>query len=322
MKVIKLSKIFDVTYGTKCDKNKMKESATSDIAFVSRSSKNNGIVGYVDKVEGLKPLESGLITVTLGGTYVLSSFLQEKVFYTGQNVAVLKAKTELTKEQKLFYCLCITQNRYRYSAFGREANRTLKDLLVPEIDSIPNWVSKVNISSYDNANQAKLSDSSLCISDQSSWRSFTLNQLFELKKGKRLTKANMTKGNTIFIGSTDSNNGVTNRVGQEAIHKGNVISVNYNGSVGEAFYQPQAFWASDDVNVLYPRDTHFSRFNQYIALFIIPIIRANKFKFSYGRKWHLDRMKETKIVLPVKGEELDLEYMEQYISSLPYSISI
>lgn len=25
----------------------------------------------------------------------------------------------------------------------------------------------------------------------------------------------------------------------------------YNGSVGEAFYQPKAFWATDDVNVLY-----------------------------------------------------------------------
>jgi len=132
----------------------------------------------------------------------------------------------------------------------------------------------------------------------------------------------MIQGNTPFIGSTDSNNGLTNRVGQDAIHDGNVISINYNGSVGEAFYQPIDFWASDDVNVLYPKEDLFNRFNSYIALFIIPIIKLNKFKFSYGRKWHTDRMKESRIVLPVKNGQLDLKTMENYIKSLPYSISI
>jgi hypothetical protein len=41
---------------------------------------------------------------------------------------------------KLFYCLCIEANRFRYSTFGREANRTLKNLLVPSAKSVPPWV--------------------------------------------------------------------------------------------------------------------------------------------------------------------------------------
>jgi hypothetical protein len=41
---------------------------------------------------------------------------------------------------KLYYCLCIEANRFRYSTFGREANRTLRTLLVPDLASVPAWV--------------------------------------------------------------------------------------------------------------------------------------------------------------------------------------
>ncbi len=69
----------------------------------------------------------------------------------------------------------------------------------------------------------------------------------------RLTKKQMTEGDTPFIGSIDSNNGQRQYVSASPNHTGNSITVNYNGSVAEAFYQPVPFWASDDVNVLYPK---------------------------------------------------------------------
>ncbi|MDE7312856.1 MAG: restriction endonuclease subunit S [Eubacterium sp.] len=96
------------------------------------------------------------------------------------------------------------------------------------------------------------------------------------------------------------------------------ITVNYNGSVGEAFYQSEPFWALDDVNVLYAKD--FWRMNKYIAMFIITVIKANKYRFSYGRKWTIEKMKETTLKLPYKNNGMpDFEYMEEYIKSLPYS---
>ena len=121
--------------------------------------------------------------------------------------------------------------------------------------------------------------------------SLTSNELFEIKKGIRLTKSDMVSGEIPFIGSTDSNNGLTALIGQDPIHKGNVLTLNYNGSVGECFYQPKDFWASDDVNVLYPKQSEFSRFNVYIALFFIPLIKVEQYRFNYGRKWHTERMK-------------------------------
>lgn len=315
MNYSRLEDLFNVSYGTKLDMNKMSSSEDSYIAFVSRSSKNNGIVGYVDEYKKIPPLSEGLITVTLGGTYVLSSFLQEKPFYTAQNVAVLESKFNLTKEEKLFYCLCISKNRFRYSAFGREANRTLKDLLVPSKDSIPNWVNKTQISKFDDSKQPLTKQATPNL-DTSDWKTYKLDDLFEIKKGKRLTKANMKKGEVPFIGAIDKNNGYRQYIGQEPIHDKNTITVNYNGSVAESFYQPKPFWASDDVNVLYPKFP----LNKYSGLFIVTILKKEKYRYNYGRKWHLERMRETEIKLPAdQNGQPDIQLMENYIKTLNFS---
>ena len=46
---------------------------------------------------------------------------------------------------KMFYCYAIEHNRFRYTSHGREANKTLDELLVPSIDNIPSWVNSTKI---------------------------------------------------------------------------------------------------------------------------------------------------------------------------------
>jgi len=151
------------------------------------------------------------------------------------------------------------------------------------------------------------------------WHEFKLCDLFELKKGKRLTKEDMEDGPYNFIGAIDSNNGVREKINcpQSKLFLPNCITVNYNGSVGESFYQSEPFWASDDVNVLYLKSKWI--LNKFTALFMITIIKHNKYRFDYGRKWTMEKMKESTIYLPVtsKGEP-DWTYMENYIKSLHY----
>lgn len=165
------------------------------------------------------------------------------------------------------------------------------------------------------------------------WKEFRLGRLFDIKKGKRLTAAEQEEGDYNYIGAIDSNNGLANHIGQKPIHSSNTISLSYNGSVGESFYQSEPYWATDDVNVLY---SNYDNFNKYIGLFLATVIRQEKYRFSYGRKWTLDSMNITRINLPIKktgdGEPLidtdrrfsdegyipDWEFMENYIKSLPY----
>lgn len=167
--------------------------------------------------------------------------------------------------------------------------------------------------------------------DTAGWVEFYLGKIFEIKKGKRLTKENIIPGDLNFLGAIQGNNGVRERINEEPLFHGNCITVNYNGcGVGEAFYQKEAFWASDDVNVLLLRGYEM---NEALAMFLITVIRNEKYRFSYGRKWNKEQMEKTIVKLPACMEEgvyvidknryysedgfiPDFSYMEEYILSL------
>ena len=110
------------------------------------------------------------------------------------------------------------------------------------------------------------------------WGEFTLETLFTIVKGSRLTKKDMIDGNINYIGATAFNNGITNHIGNnEHIHPAGTLTVTYNGSIGQTFYQEEEFWATDDVNVLYPKFA----INKYTALFIAPLIKAVGKNYEY-----------------------------------------
>ena len=169
-------------------------------------------------------------------------------------------------------------------------------------------------------NQCAKSKNMQLDTDKWGWFEIGDDRLFEIKKGKRLTKADMIDGDIPYIGAIESNNGLSAMIANdEHLHEANTITVSYNGSIAEAFYQDKEFWATDDVNVLYP---HF-KLNRHIALFLTTVLHNEKYRFNYGRKWKKDLMEKSKIKLPVdaKGNP-DWKYMENYIKSLPYSANL
>ena len=309
---MKVSDLFILHQGNGLELLNMELSENSEINFVSRTAQNNGVVSQVELYGDLKPFKAGLITISLGGS-VLASFVQLNPFYTAYHVMVLEPKLQMSFNEKMFYCMCISKNAYRYS-YGRQANRTLKDIELPE--RVPAWVGKISISHITTTTKQE----QFVKLNVSAWKDFQLQQIFNFKKGKRLTKEDMNEGRNNYIGAISDNNGVRQLIDAAPIFSPNCITVNYNGSVGEAFYQSEPFWASDDVNVLYAKDW---KLNKYIALFIITIIKANRYRFGYGRKWTLEKMKESIIKLPTKKNgKPNWAYMERYIMSLPYSDKI
>lgn len=95
--------------------------------YVSRDSKGNGVVGFVDRIEGEAPFPAGAMTLSLGGSFLGSCFIQRKPFYTAQNVAVLKEKVHISDLTKLFIATLIRNEcKIKYQAFGRELNAHYK----------------------------------------------------------------------------------------------------------------------------------------------------------------------------------------------------
>lgn len=308
---MKISDLFDVKYGvnlelSSCDQTDLKDS--SGINFVARTSINNGIVAKVAKIEGIEPQAPGTLSCAAGGS-VLSTFLQTQPYYSGRDLYVLTPRRKMTINEKLYWCMIIRANAYRFN-YGRQANKTLKDIMLP--DTVPAWVESANIVPV----STKIAHSN--IANTVEWKDYAMDSLFRFVKGKRLTKEDMIPGNTNFLGAISENNGVRDKIETSYCWEPNCITVNYNGSVGEAFYQSKPFWASDDVTILYAKD--FWEMNKYIAMFLITIIKANRYRFGYGRKWTIEKMKETIIKLPSQANgKPNFLYMENYIKSLPYS---
>ena len=131
-------------YGVNLELMTLEILSNSDIDgvnFVARTSSNNGVVAKVRRIEGLEPQPAGILSCAGGGS-VLSTFVQLEPFYSGRDLYTLTPKEVMTLQEKLFYCMCIKANAYRFS-YGRQANKTLKDIELP--DTIPEWVNSTPI---------------------------------------------------------------------------------------------------------------------------------------------------------------------------------
>lgn len=330
-KYYKIRDLFDISVSK--DKNLL----SSDFGltpYVSSSANNNGVSCCVDSVPSI---EANTITVARNGS-VGATFYQPNMYCASpDDVRILSPKFKITPAIGLFLCTIIEQEKYRY-AYGRKfGTKRMSDtrIKLPSKDDTPDWeyieeyVTKTLIPKlpskarqvwegvYDNK---PISPTFISL-DSVKWNWFRYDEIFSIQKGKRLTKTDMIPGNMNYIGATDANNGVTAKIGNtEYVYDGNKITVSYNGSIAEAFYQADPFWATDDVNVLSLK--HYT-LNVHIAMFLTTLIHIEKYRFNYGRKWDKELMLKSKIKLPIKANgDPNWKFMEKYIKSLPYSASI
>jgi len=316
MKLIPLNSLFNIKYGNQLDLYKLDSDDKSKIAFVSRSSNNLGVVTKVNKIDGLEPFPAGLITVTLGGTYVLSSFIQEQPFYTAQNIKVLTPKHTMTFIEKLFFCKAIEMNRFRYTSHGREANETLDTLMVPEI--VPSYFKNINVEELVSISDEPILKDEINL-DKNIFNLFDLTYLFKVEGTKTTPVLDLEKygeGEYPYVTTQATNNGIEGFYDYYT-EDGEVITFD-SAVIGYCAYQPLPFSASDHVEKLIPKFP----MNKYIAMFLVSVLNQEQYRYNYGRKCSQIRMKNIKIKLPAKNNIPDFVYMEKYIKSLPYSNSL
>ena len=122
--------IFSISMGNKFDRSKMCE-VDEGINFVGRSALTNGVACAVTSVEDKKgntvqPYPAGDITIALGGS-IGAAFVQDREFYTSQNVCVLHTDDySITERAKWFVSASITASCGNYEAFTDELNRHIR----------------------------------------------------------------------------------------------------------------------------------------------------------------------------------------------------
>lgn len=322
MKCVELERLFEINSGNDLDLNKL-QLCENGINYVSRNRNNNGVVGRVSIVEGQTINAAGTISVALSSSSTLYAFLQDKPYYTGYHVAVLKARTKMTKNMKLFYCACLIANRYKYN-WGRQANKTIHKIKVPDISEIPDWVESIEIKDLTYLSNKKLEENISFFNHKESYFKLVSNEnengLFTSVRGTMYPNNISSEKEFKVITSTSENNGTTKeKKMSKKFHSKNVISISANGESCDAFYQNEDFIATDDVHVLYPN----FRLNPYIGLYICTVIRCNKHKYNYARKLNNGRLDKIYVKLPVNYKNIpDWKYMENCIKSLNFSSGI
>lgn len=307
--------VFEVEYGNKLDMNKQTRDPNG-VCFVGRKGTDQGISGRVRELSGVKKYPAGALTVALGGSKLLATFVQQEPFYTAQNVAVLTPRdADMPLSTRLFYSMAITANRYRYSAFGREANRTVRTIELPE--EVPSWASTAKVESL--SSMADPASEYVSLAPREDWGVFRVDALFTVHKGDYVKGSGASAGDVPRITSTALNNGQSGLCGMTPNAAAGSISVARNGSVGEAFYQPMPYFATDDVHVFTPLPD-VGKMTAEAALFVCAIIRLEKYRYNYGRKWSLERMRSTELRLPqCAGGTPDWDHMARYVKGLPFS---
>lgn len=321
----------DVVYGVNLELVNCVETDKNDpeaVAFVSRTESNNGVSAYVKPVPGVIPQPKDTITVAGGGS-VLATFLQTQPFYSGRDLYLLYPKEDISRKAKLFLVTVIKANKYRYN-YGRQANVTLPHLrlrLPATPDGKPDWqwmesyIDSLHSEPLKTSNGSKAALGTF-VFDIREWHEFRVEELFDSiykvasYDDSELERVDMWGKKTVpYVTRTDLDNSVKSLVsstGLANIEAGNAIVI--GDTTSTISYQPGPFVAGEHIIA-----ARAEWMNKYTGLFVTCLLRQERYRYSYGRAYKLDSIRNTELRLPVTSDgKPDWQWMENYIKSLPY----
>lgn len=140
-----------------------------------------------------------------------------------------------------------------------------------------------------------------------------LDKIFqEVVSGDVHASNKLDKGNIPLIGCGFLNQGVEGYfdLSEKMIFK-NAITIACDGSYPlTSFYHNYDFSAKDNVVVCIPK----SEYPVSVIYYLISVINRERWRFSYGRKCYITKMKEIKFLIPTdKNGEFDIKYVEDNV---------
>lgn len=297
--------------------------------YVGAKKKSNGVMCRCGYDDDLISRGNCIIFICNGEGSVGYSLYMDRDFMASGDL-VLAYGNFLNPYIGLYLVTLLDLERPKYS-FGRKYGSHVKTtrVLLPTKNNAPDWqymetfvkdqiipqlpkkAQKVWLQKYDTKPQQEMKMKL----NTDEWKWFLLKDLFNLKRGKRLTEYDREKGDIPFVTAGVGNNGVSEYISNDVELYNNAITIDMFGC---AFYREYTFACDDNILVL----TH-EKLNSSNGLFIASIIDRDKYKFAYGRQYRQKSFNKHKIKLPVTPSgEPDWKFMEDYIKSLPYSKNI
>lgn len=310
---------------------KVDEISEGNIPYITRSALNNGCSDFIAEVPG-KMVKGNCITIGAEGQY---AFYQDKDFLPGVKVYTLR-NDFLNQNIAMFVCTLLNASVFKYS-YGRARilDKIMEEIIPLPVDENgnPNWkymndfiegIQERERESGETLKNSIVTNNKIRIQINSKeWKSFVISELFEVKYGINLELSNCNEEikEINFVARTAENNGVSSRVERiprKEPQKAGLITVAGGGSVLSTFYQDEAFYSGRDLYTLRSKNA----IDKYAKLFIVTLIKLEKFKYSYGRQANKS-LPYIEIKLPVdSNDNPDFQFMSNYMKSLPYGDKI
>ena len=319
--------------------NKKPPMTGGNLPFLGASEKNNGITGYTDIETISKWNKAGdpidctsrnklfgpnWIAITNNGS-VGHAYFMPCMYTSSHDVTSLYLPNRKITENLAFFLIKMLEKAgepYSYARKWRPLRLRSTPIYLPVTNSSePDWEfmeeyaqNKANQlrKKYDAPKLHVIRDFRTL--EEVEWREFFIEDILYIKSGVRLTKSKQKEGNIPFVGASEENNGITGFVrNTNRSTRDQVLGVNYNGSVGHAFYHPYLATFSDDVKCL---EFKKGGNNRYTLLFLKQIIEHQAKKYTYGYKFSGQRMSRQIIKLPSSSGNPDFKFMEQYMKRM------
>ncbi|MDR2568008.1 MAG: hypothetical protein LBC44_01720 [Mycoplasmataceae bacterium] len=157
---------------------------------------------------------------------------------------------------------------------------------------------------------------------------YKVSEIFEIINGKGITDEEISEiadGDIPCIQGGEQNNGILGYFSKKQIGDKKYkyidepsLTLSRVGSAGAINFHKKCF-IGDKAKSLILKENYASHKSTYVYLYLSVILRANQFRYTYGRGIVNEIYQNIILELPTKNHQPDWEFMEEYIKSLSNS---
>ena len=189
------------------------------VPYVSSTANNNGVDSYIEAVHGTR-IFNDCISLANSGS-VGTAFYEPFKFVASDHVTSLR-REGTSKESYLFLSAMVKKQGVNFN-FNREINDSrikkmqlmlpVDDSGKPDYDYMEQYASEIRrkmlmrYRTYVASQLSRLEYEDIPELNEKAWNEYSLEKIFSVESGKRLTNAYKVDGSRPFIGATDNNNG-------------------------------------------------------------------------------------------------------------------
>ena len=343
----KLGDLFEFnTYKKRFDANKVEILTAGKFPYVVRMGSNNGQRGFINEDE-IYLNEGNTISF---GQDTATMFYQEKPYFTGDKIKILKSKDErFSKKNAQFFILSMSKTFSSFSWGGSSfnvkilANQKIQlptkngkidfefmesfitKLETERINKLETYLIATGLNNYiltekekevlqifrNNENlRGGVVDNQLFT--DLAWRQFNLENLFgKSTRGRRLKSDDRIVGTLPFVTAGETDEGVSAFIGNDVIvFPENTTTIDMFGS---AKFRNYKYGGDDHIAVV-----HTQNLPKLASIFVTTAIHKTSYngQFNYGRNFYAKDADVLNIQLPTKDKKPNYELMETLISAI------